>query len=95
VDGSVAYQGSYTDIANPVMALRFPTDTGVITTYRFNSTYTTSGCRINFKGSIPDDIYGTGTTLFKLVDYTDVSNNWDENAVSNEISQTVVIQGGP
>ena len=95
MDGFVAYQGSYTDIANPVMALRFATDTGSRTTYRFNSTYTTSGSRINFKGGIPDDISGTGTTLFMLVDYTDASNNWDENAVSNELSQTVVITRCP
>jgi chitodextrinase len=89
--GSVAYQGGFKDIANPVMALRLYTKTSTITTYVTSSSATANNCRINFLVGVPD-VSGTGTVSFRLVDYVSgQGNNWENNAVSNIISKTVTI----
>lgn len=90
--GSVAYQGSFNDIVNPVMAYRVYTDKYTITTYLVSAVPTTNNCRIIFTVSIPDEVSGTGTSQFKLVDFdSGGSSNWDDNGVSNVLSKTVTI----
>ena len=90
--GSVAYQGSFNDIVNPVMAYRVYTDKYTITTYLISAVPTTNNCRIIFTVSIPDEVSGTGTSQFKLVDFdSGGSSNWDDNGVSNVLSKTVTI----
>jgi hypothetical protein len=54
-DGSVAYQGSFEDIANPRMFLKIPFSGGIALT-SVASAPTASNCRIHFKGIIPDDL---------------------------------------
>lgn len=97
VDGSVAYQseyeGAYEYIANPVMALRFQTGTSTITTYVISPAPTVSQGRIYFEAHMPDDISGSRTTFFKLVDYDEsAEDNWEDSAVSNMLSQSISIQ---
>ena len=90
VAGSVAYQGSFNDIVDPVMAYRVYTDTATITTYVFRPAPTVDNCRINFTVGIPD-VSGAGTSYFKLVDYVSGDSNWDDNGVSNVLSKRVTI----
>ena len=94
-DGTVSYQGSFEDIANPLMIGRITTSGGS-TTYTLNFTpLTTQNCVLSFKGWIADGLSGTGPIIFKLVDYDNgigLQDNWDDNAVSNEISQTITIE---
>lgn len=93
-DGSVNYQGTYEDITNPKMLSRIPY-TGGHTTSVPALAPTVSNCSINFSSHIPDNLLGTGTIYFKLIDYDDTfdtSYNWDNNAVSNELSQPITIQ---
>jgi chitodextrinase len=89
--GSVAYKGSFNDIINPVMAYRVYTGEATITTYLLSAKPTTNNCRIIFTVSIPDDVSGTGTSYFKLVDFVSGDSNWDDNGVSNVVSKTVTI----
>jgi hypothetical protein len=45
-------------------------------------------------GIIPVHLSGSGTIYFKLIDYDDnfdASYNWDNNSVSNELSQPITI----
>lgn len=89
-NGSVSYVGDFQRIANPVMALRLSESNSTITTYMMNNV-TVDGCTLNFEVHIPKDVSGNGTLRFKLVDYdSDIpsgQNNFDDNGVSNELSQ--------
>lgn len=93
VDGSVAYtnQDAWDSIAQPVMALRFPTIDGTHTTYVVAIPPTASGNRIYFKGLIPKDVRGTSNVSFKMVDFVQGENNWDDNGVSNVLTQQITI----
>jgi hypothetical protein len=93
-DGSAAYQGSYEDIANPLMFSRISYP-GVVITSVIIEAPTVSNCNINFVASIPEDYSGSFTIFFRLIDYDEnfsLSDNWDNNAVSNELSQLITIE---
>ena len=94
-DGTVAYQGSFEDIANPLMIAKIPTSSGS-STYTLNfAPLTTQNCVLSFKCRIADGLSGTGPIYFKLVDYDDgigLLDNWEDTAVSNEISQIITIE---
>lgn len=91
-DGSVAYQGTFNDVATPRMLTRVYTGSSIITSYSFNAP-TISNCRIRFVGVIPSDVSGSGNVYFKLVDSSlSGSNIWDDKGVSNEISAAVTIK---
>ena len=96
IEGYVDYQGSYDDINNPVMALRFPTESGYVISYVLTpAPKATNDCRIHFTAAIPDEISGVGTTYFKLVDYDpDEDDNWNNNGVSNQLSKWITIDDG-
>ena len=93
-DGSVDYQGSFEDITNPRILLKFPFTGGYTITYSFPDP-TASNCTINFKGTLPDSISGNVIAFFKLVDYSGDDDgfvfNWDNNGVANVLSQAVTI----
>ena len=93
-DGSVDYQGSFEDISNPIILLKVPFQDGTAYTRAFPDP-TASNCSIDFKGTLPSTLSGTGPAYFKLVDYDstndDLFYNWDNNGVSNQLSQTVTI----
>jgi hypothetical protein len=93
-DGTVAYQGSFEDIANPLMMGRI-TFTGGFVTFLNYSPPTTNNCILTFKAMIPNDLSGTGPIYFRLVDFDeeiDFLDNWEDTVVSNEISQTITIR---
>ncbi|MFC1877489.1 hypothetical protein ACFL2E_09510 [Thermodesulfobacteriota bacterium] len=93
-DGSVDYQGSFEDITNPRILLKFPFTGGYTITYSFPDP-TASNCTIFFKGTLPDSISGNVIAFFKLVDYSGDDDgfvfNWDNNGVANVLSQAVTI----
>ena len=92
-DGSVTYQGTYEDIANPIMFSRIPYIGGISHGIPAEAP-TVSNCSMNFIGIIPVHLSGSGTIYFKLIDYDDnfdASYNWDNNSVSNELSQPITI----
>lgn len=93
-DGFVDYQGSFEDITNPRILLKFPFTGGYTITYSFPDP-TAVNCTINFRGTLPDSISGNATAFFKLVDYSGDDDgfayNWDNNGVANVLSQTITI----
>ena len=94
-DGSVIFRGGFEDIANPRIFLYIPYSGGGFDIIRSTSAPIVSNCSMNFSIRIPDGVTGTGNIFFKLIDYHDsVDNlwNWSNNAVSNEVSQTITVE---
>ncbi len=92
-DGTVAYQGSFEDVANPLMMGRIPHSGG--STYILHySTPTTQNCVLSFRARIPNELSGTGPIYFRLIDFDeeiDFVDNWEDTDVSNELSLTLII----
>jgi chitodextrinase len=88
--GSVAYQGSFDDIDNPLFIIR----TSVYYSAALIPGPTASNCRITFPVWIPDGLSGTETIYFRLVDYDEnlgLRENFENNSVANQLSKAVTI----
>lgn len=94
-EGSVTFQGAFEDIANPRMFARIPYSGGIMTSKGKSEPAISDNCSLDFMEQISQYLVGTGDIYFKLVDYddsVDLSTNWDNNSVSNQISQKITIQ---
>ena len=89
--GSVAYQGTFSEIESPMMLTRVYAGSSTLTTST-SPAPTASDCRISFSSLIPSGISGSGVTFFKMIDQNLDGDDWDDKGVSNEASTDLNIQ---
>ena len=87
--GSVDYEGSFEDIANPIMISAFPISGGTLYSWKQTPPRAASDCHIDFVAYIHSQLSVIKTIIFFIVDWDD-SKDTDYNLSNNIVSNTIV-----